>query len=352
MRYVPRVDKVFHTLADIGRGNLSGGVSLTALGSALGFEGLTYEAFVAREKPARALMTAMDDLDKIGVVEFKNVGHGNSLTPNGRDVADAGLMSVSPEIFAIPASEAERTFLARLYAASAQDGDGWADLQFVDADLIYAECGFPTEEYADTMARFQFYADLERKGLARAEHHTIGSPNTFRPTYLSAVLVSEADPRHGGTKAGIIDWSMPTPGFEPIEERLADLKVKLEGSVTDADLSDIGLRCRSLLVDIVRLVYRSEMVPAGVEPPSPQDADEMLGFYLAARLPGKDNEAHRKFLRGARALAGARVHSDRTGRAAAVAAAQGVVSFLRGVQAIERVARSTDNDGRNASPGR
>ena len=195
---------------------------------------------------------------------------------------------------------------------------------------------FPTGEYADTIARFQFYRDLERKGLVHAEHHTMGSPNTYRPTYLSAVIVSEADPRHGGARAGVIDWSVPTPGFETIEESLAELKRRLDGAVSDADLSDVGLRCRRLLVDVMRVVFRAEMVPEGKPMQSQQDADEMLGYYLAARLPGKDNEAYRKFVRGAGALANARVHADRTGRASAVAAAQGTLSLIRAIQAIER----------------
>jgi hypothetical protein len=342
VRYVPWVAKVFGALAEVARGNLGGGVSLAAIGTALGFENLRYEDFIAGDGPARALMTAMYDLEKIGLVDFQNVDHGNSLTPRGRDLLDAGLASAWPEIFAIPANEAERTFLARLYSTSSQEGDGWADLRFVDADPIYAECGFPTGDYADTVARFEFYGDVERKGLVWAESRAMGSPNTYRATYLSAGLVTEADPRHGGARAGLIDWSVPTPGFEAVQESLADLKTKLDGAVTDADLSDVGLRCRRLLMDVMEVVYRPEMVPQGTKPPSPQDADGMLGHYLAARLPGKDNEAYRKFLRGAWALASARVHADRTGRASAVAAAQGTLSFLRAVQAIERTPRVRD----------
>ncbi len=113
-----------------------------------------------------------------------------------------------PEVFDIAASADERTFLARPKSTSFQEGDGWAELRFVDADPICADCGFPTGEYADAIARFQFYGDLERKGLVRAEHNTMGSPNTYRPTYLSAVLISEVDPRHGGARAGLIDWSV------------------------------------------------------------------------------------------------------------------------------------------------
>lgn len=336
MRYVPWVSKVFHAVDKANRGSLGGGAGLAAIGAVLGVGGLTTDDFVAREGPAGALMTAMYDLEEIGLVEFKNVAHGNVLTPSGRDGRDAGLPSAWPQIFDIPASEAERTFLARLYAASALESDGWADLRFVDADPIYADCGFPTAEYANTIARLQFFGDLDRKDLIKREPVGMGSPNSCRPTYLAAVVVTEADPRHGGVRAGLIDWAIPTPGFEVIEEALTDLKVKLDSAISDADLSDIGLRCRRLLVDVMQAVYRSEMVPKGTKAPSPQDADEMLGYYLKARLPGKSSAAYRQFIRGAWALAGARVHSDRTGRRSAVAAAQGVLSFVRAIQAIER----------------
>jgi hypothetical protein len=78
------------------------------------------------------------------------------------------------------------------------------------------------------------------------------------------------------------------------------------------------------------------MVPERVKPPPPLDDDEMLGQFLGSRLPGKDREAYRRFICGAWALASARVHADRTGRAAAFAAAQGTISFVRAIQAIER----------------
>jgi hypothetical protein len=345
VRYDSWVAKVFDALAGVGRGDLSGGVGLREIGAALGFPGLTREGFVDEVEPGRALMTAMYDLDKLRLVDFKNVEYGNALTAEGRDVGVSGLTGIWPEIFEIPTSETERTFLARLYEAAIRADDHWADLEFVDADPIYAECGFPSAEFADQMARFQFYGDLARKGLVRAEHHTTGSPNTFRPTYVSAVLVTEADPSHGAARAGLIDWSVPGPGFETIEVSLVALKVRLDGAITDADLSDVGLRCRRLLIDVMQLVYRPEMVPKGTGAPSPQHADGMLNFYLAARLPGSDHEEYRKFLRAAWALAGARVHSDRTGRAAAIAAAQGTLSFVRAIQAIERAPRVSDLAG-------
>jgi hypothetical protein len=115
---------------------------------------------------------------------------------------------VWPEIFDIAASADERTFLARPKSASFGGGRRLGRTQVRRRRPDYADCGFPTGEYADAIARFLFYGDLERKGLVRAEHHTMGSPNTYRATYLSAVLISEADPRHGGARAGLISWSV------------------------------------------------------------------------------------------------------------------------------------------------
>jgi hypothetical protein len=336
MRFVSWVGRVFAAVSEANRGNLGQGPALSAVGVVLGFPGLARDDFVAGTEPARALMTAMTDLAELRLVEFHNVDYGNALTSAGRELLEAGLPGIWPEIFAIRTTEAERMFLARLYAASADDGDGWTDLRFAEADPIFAECGFPIAEYADTIARFTFYGDLEGKGLVRAESKATGGQNTYRPTYLAAVLVSQADPRHGGAQAGLIDWSIATPGFEAIEEHLAELKLRLEGAVSDADLSDVGLRCRRLLVEVLEVVFRPEMVPPGTAQPSAQDADELFGFYLTARLPGKDHAAYRSFLRGAWALASARVHSDRTGRASAVAAAQGALSFVRAIQALGR----------------
>lgn len=60
------------------------------------------------------MMTAMDDIEKIGLVKFLNVDHGNQLTPEGRDVAAAGLKSLWPAIAGIPVTDVERSFLSRI----------------------------------------------------------------------------------------------------------------------------------------------------------------------------------------------------------------------------------------------
>jgi hypothetical protein len=76
--------------------------------------------------------------------------------------------------------------------------------------------------------------------------------------------------------------------------------------------------------------------------PSPQDAEKRLALYLAVRARGQEYKELRKFLRASLALANARTHSARTGRAAAVASAQGLISFVRALQAIERSVSSFD----------
>ena len=86
MRYVPWVSKVFRAIGDASRGSLGSGISLAAIGGTLGFGELTYEDFVVGGEPARALMTAMTDLDEIGLVDFQKVDHGNKLKPHGRDL--------------------------------------------------------------------------------------------------------------------------------------------------------------------------------------------------------------------------------------------------------------------------
>jgi len=342
MRYATWVAAVFHALERATAG-VHGGVSLAAVGQEIGVNSLTYDDFVKREGLPRALMTAMEDLQEIGLVEFANVSHGNKLTPEGRDVAPAGLTSLWPDVAGIRVTEVERAFVARIYEASAITDERWADLTFVDADSIYRDLGLEAaESYATTIARMTFLSDLERKGLVKPESRAMGSPNHYRPTYAAAVLVAEPDARDRALEAGLIDWSVPTPGFEEIEERLAELKVRLADARSEDDLSDIGRRCRDIAADAMDVVFRSDMVPAGQQAPSRQDAKDRLDLYLRARSDGGAFKELRVFLRAALSLAHARTHSARTGQAAAVVAAQGLLSFVRAVQAIERSASLRD----------
>jgi hypothetical protein len=193
VRYTSWVDRVFRALARSEAASpYTAGVSLSAVGEDLGVEGLTREDFVPREGFPGGLFTAMRDLEAIGLVVFFNVGNGNQLTPLGRDVASAGLDSVWPEIATIRVDPTERAVLARLVEASRADEEDWAELVDVDADPIYRELGLETaDDYLTTIQRMTFLGDLERKGLVRRSH-TSDSSNSYRPTYLAAVLVEAA----------------------------------------------------------------------------------------------------------------------------------------------------------------
>lgn len=100
--------RVFHAVAQASTTSL-GGVPLGEIGAVTGLGERTPEDFGSRNRAAAALMTAMYDLAAIGLIGFKNVDHGNRLTPAGRDVAESGLRAVWPEIAELPVSEAERT---------------------------------------------------------------------------------------------------------------------------------------------------------------------------------------------------------------------------------------------------
>jgi hypothetical protein len=349
VRYSLWVPKVFESLAEVGRDRP--GVGLEAVGVALGFDGLSWEAFASQAEPGRALMSAMYDLSDLGLVTFENVTHGNSVTPQGRDVAERGFDSVSESLFGLGVSDPQRAFLARLYERARLEEADWADLTFVDAHDVYAEVGLATDDYTNIGRRLTFLGDLQRKALIRAESPVIDNA-AYRPTYAAAVILTEDDPRFRGRRAGLMDWSVPTAGFESIEGRLADLKVALAAAITEDDLSDVGRRCREIPADAIDVVFRPEMVPSGTKAPSRQDAEDRLRLYLAARAPGDDYKEYRRFLRASLVLANARTHSARTGWAAAVAAAQGLLSFVRALQALERTAKAqgVTGNGIESSP--
>ena len=201
----------------------------------------------------------------------------------------------------------------------------------------------------DISRRLDLLNDLDRNGLIRRESSVIGNKN-FRPTFPAAVLLTEEDSRFRGREAGIIDWSIPTSGFEEIEGRLADPKLALAATRTEEQLKDIGRRCRDLPADAIAVVFRSEMVPSGQETPSPKDAKRRLDLYLAARAPGSSLEDLRTFLRASLALSNDRTHSSGTGHAGATISAQGVISFVRALQAVERQAMLDNGESDLISP--
>jgi hypothetical protein len=347
MRYVTWVERVFSGFVKAVEQKYS--VSLTDVGEAIGLPRMGYDDFARHEGVADALLVAAHDLEDIGLVKFPNVAHGNELTPLGRDVAAVGIRSIWADIAGIALRPDEEAFVARLYDQTRIEDPLWASLGGADPNVIFAEIAPDLDDYAASLQRMSLIGDLNRKGLIRQSiSGSIG--RSYRPTYVGVVLVSEPDFRDRGAGAGLIDWSVITPGFELIEDRLAELKTKLAIARTSDDLSDVGRRCRDLATDAMAVVFRPEMVPDGEENPGPRDAKRQLDYYLRTRLQGEVSAAYRRFLRASLELANARAHSDQTGLAAAIASAQGLLSFLRALEAIERSASAPAVAGQSVEP--
>jgi hypothetical protein len=204
---------VFGALARCGDGSY-GGVGLTALAATLGFDGVTSDDFARHEGMPTALMTAMQDLARLRLVTFENIGWGNELTTLGRDVVDAGLDSIWTELAKIHLSAQQTMFLSKLYEASAVEEERWADLLFVDADEVAGLIGLDTGDPTDLIRRLTFLGDLERKRLLEAGPRFGGAPTLERPTYVAAVLLTETVEPDLLRVAGSIDASASAPGFE------------------------------------------------------------------------------------------------------------------------------------------
>jgi len=345
VRYSTWVEKVFSGFLAAADGTHT--FSLMQVGEAMGVEGLDYDAFAKHEGLPNALVTAAYDLAALDLVVFENIAHGNSVTPLGRDVAEEGILSLRAEISAITLRPDEELMLARLYEVTRVEDPDWASLSGVDPEEVAAELWPEMQAYERQMRVMKVVGDLDRKRLITRAMHA-DSIDAQRPTYLGVVRISEPDGRDDGLKAGLVDWRVPSPGFETVEDRLAELKTRLAAARSDDDLSDIGRRCRDIAADAVAIVFRPEMVPAGEAVPSRQDAKACLEHYLNSRVGGGELAEYRDFLRSSLKLAQARTHSARTGYVAAVASAQGLLSFVRALQAIERSRPATKEPEQSA----
>src|SRR4051812_849257 len=119
---------------------LTHGGTLSAVAAELGFHGLDWEEFAAGDGVAGALMTVLWDLgDYVGVIDFKNVAHGNGLSILGRDLLPEGPSILAPELRATRLQPRARTLLRGLVAPSEIEHEAWAQLVFVDPVPIYRE---------------------------------------------------------------------------------------------------------------------------------------------------------------------------------------------------------------------
>jgi hypothetical protein len=189
VKYTTWTALVFEALARTGDGSY-GGVGLPAVAATFGFDGVTGDDFARHEGMPTALMTAMQDLARLRLVTFENIGWGNELTTLGRDVVDAGLDSIWTELAKIHLSAQQTTFLSKLYEASAVEEERWADLLFVDTAEAADVMGLDPFDSADLIRRITFVGDLELKGLLEAGPRFGGGPIVDRPTYIAAALLA------------------------------------------------------------------------------------------------------------------------------------------------------------------
>lgn len=213
MKYTTWTALVFDALARSAN-DPYGGVGLPAVAAALGFDRLTDDDFVVQEGLPHALMSAMYDLDLLGLVHFGFVGYGNVLTPAGRDVADVGLASIWPALAEIHLSAREASVLSKLFEASAVEAEGWADLLLVDPNEAAPLDAPDGGDYAARLARMTLLGDLERKGLIGTGLVYGGDPTAARPTYRAVVLLSEHVDGVPSPLAGSSDTSRLAPGHE------------------------------------------------------------------------------------------------------------------------------------------
>lgn len=278
------------------------------------------------------LTHAIDDLDRLGVITNDSYSYikPTSFLERVRH-AGATLPALWPRIFEVFLTPDQAAFLATLVELTHVRLEETADTTMTQALDVYAALGWSPED----VDPYRLVDALVTAGFVQAWPET-GNSIIVRATYAGVVFASQPDARDEGIDAGLLDWSVATPGFEQINDRLAELKVRLASAQSDDDLSDVGRRCRDIAADAVDVVYRSEMLQDGEPEPSRQDAAGRLAVYLRARLPGEDFEQFRSFVKATLKLANARTHSARTGRSAAIASAQGLLALVRTLEAIER----------------
>jgi hypothetical protein len=212
VKYTTWAALVFEALARLATNPFTG-VGLPAVAAGLGFDGLTDDDFVRQTGPARALMSAMYDLEQLGLVHFENVGYGNVLTPHGRDVADEGLASIWPQFAAVHVSAREASLLAKLHEASAVEEEGWADFLLVDPNEA-APLDGQSDVHAARLGRMTLLGDMEGKNLIGTGLVYAGDSTAVRPTYIGAVLLNESAEGAPTRLAGSSDTSSPAPGSE------------------------------------------------------------------------------------------------------------------------------------------
>lgn len=93
-------------------------------------------------------------------------------------------------------------------------------------------------------------------------------------------------------------------GWARVDRGVDKIKEQLEEAKNEEDFQSVGLLCREALISIAQEVYNPEKHKTlDAVSPSNTDANRMLEAYISAELGGKSNEAARRVVKAALALA-------------------------------------------------
>lgn len=203
-------------------------------------------------------------------------------------------------------------------------------------DEVYRDGGPPVEpdEVELVMKMNSASNDLAGKQLIEARAYAGGSFSA-RINYRGMVRASERPQAFVARRAGLVDWSVPSPGWEAMEDRLQQMIERFTSAVELDDFQDVGRRGRELLIDLANKVFEPSMLPAGQKLPGPSDAKARLEHYFNARLAGGTNENLRGFMKKTHGLANALAHSPTMGRTEAYACTQALILLIHTGQQLE-----------------
>ncbi len=159
----------------------------------------------------------------------------------------------------------------------------------------------------------------------------------FDVSYSNAILGAEAEDWRDRL-AQLEDWgpeTEPSGTWEVIDNRLTDLKGLLDRALTPDQLSDVGKRCRDLLIASASATYRQSMLPNGEDPPKEADAKTKCRYIVAAHGTGSTDKSLVKLIERAWELANALAHNPDPSSIAAFASAQATILVVRTLERIE-----------------
>lgn len=132
-------------------------------------------------------------------------------------------------------------------------------------------------------------------------------------------LRGAADPSRGGEPTG---WAR-------VDRSGHKIRLQLARARHEEDFQAVGLLCRDVLISVAQEVFEpTRHPPADGVHPSDTDAGRMLEAFVAAELPGSENEAVRRHAKAALALANAMTHKRTAQFRAAALCAEATLSVI------------------------